>query len=208
MPAITSRVCPLLHGGLQPQHLRREPERGQHRAFPWGLYSGARGSVPQKPERENGKHISIVGSGPAGLTAACYLRQSGYRVTVYEKQKEAGGCLSYAIPGYRLPKEIVRRFVGALEHMGVAFRCGCSVGTDIQLEEIYQNSDGVMLDTGTWKRPLIGLAGEELTRFGLEFLVDVNNYILEKPGSDVVVVGGGNVAMDVAITAKRLGAPM
>ena len=64
-----------------------------------------------------------------------------------------------------------------------------------------------MLDTGTWKRPLIGLAGEELTRFGLEFLIDVNNYILEKPGSDVVVVGGGNVAMDVAITAKRLGAP-
>lgn len=160
-----------------------------------------------KPERENGKHISIVGSGPAGLTAACYLRQSGYRVTVYEKQKEAGGCLSYAIPAYRLPKEIVRRFVGALEHMGVAFRCGCAVGTDIQLEEIYQDSDGVMLDTGTWKRPLIGLAGEELTRFGLEFLVDVNNYILEKPGSDVVVVGGGNVAMDVAITAKRLGAP-
>ena len=91
--------------------------------------------------------------------------------------------------------------------MGVAFRCGCAVGTDIQLEEIYQDSDGVMLDTGTWKRPLIGLAGEELTRFGLEFLVDVNNYILEKPGSDVVVVGGGNVAMDVAITAKRLGAP-
>ena len=161
----------------------------------------------KKPERENGKHISIVGSGPAGLTAACYLRQSGYRVTVYEKQKEAGGCLSYAIPASRLPKEIVRRFVGALEHMGVAFRCGCSVGTDIQLEEIYQDSDGVMLDTGTWKRPLIGLAGEELTRFGLEFLVDVNNYILEKPGSDVVVVGGGNVAMDVAITAKRLGAP-
>ena len=148
-----------------------------------------------------------MGSGPAGLTAACYLRQSGYRVTVYEKQKEAGGCLSYAIPAYRLPKEIVRRFVGALEHMGVAFRCGCAVGTDIQLEEIYQDSDGVMLDTGTWKRPLIGLAGEELTRFGLEFLVDVNNYILEKPGSDVVVVGGGNVAMDVAITAKRLGAP-
>ena len=105
---------------------------------------------------------------------------------------------SYAIPAYRLPKEIVRRFVGALEHMGVAFRCGCAVGTDIQLEEIYQDSDGVMLDTGTWKRPLIGLAGEELTRFGLEFLVDVNNYILEKPGSDVVVVGGGNVAMDVA----------
>lgn len=91
--------------------------------------------------------------------------------------------------------------------MGVTFCCSCNVGTDITLDEIYKISDSVMLDTGTWKRPLIGLAGEELTRFGLEFLIDVNNYILDRPGSDVVVVGGGNVAMDVAITAKRLGSP-
>ena len=100
----------------------------------------------------------------------------------------------------------MRRLVGALEHMGVVFQCGCTVGTDVTLDAIYRESDGVMLDTGTWKRPLISLSGEA-TRFGLEFLVDVNNYILKRPGSDVVVVGGGNVAMDVAITAKRLGAP-
>lgn len=208
MPAITSRVCAhFCMEGCNRNTYDESLNVGSIERFLGDYILEHADQFLTKPERENGKHISIVGSGPAGLTAACYLRQSGYRVTVYEKQKEAGGCLSYAIPAYRLPKEIVRRFVGALEQMGVAFRCGCSVGTDIQLEEIYQNSDGVMLDTGTWKRPLIGLAGEELTRFGLEFLVDVNNYILEKPGSDVVVVGGGNVAMDVAITAKRLGAP-
>ena len=208
MPAITSRVCAhFCMEGCNRNTYDESLNVGSIERFLGDYILEHAYQFLTKPERENGKHISIVGSGPAGLTAACYLRQSGYRVTVYEKQKEAGGCLSYAIPAYRLPKEIVRRFVGALEHMGVAFRCGCAVGTDIQLEEIYQDSDGVMLDTGTWKRPLIGLAGEELTRFGLEFLVDVNNYILEKPGSDVVVVGGGNVAMDVAITAKRLGAP-
>lgn len=208
MPAITSRVCAhFCMEGCNRNTYDESLNVGSIERFLGDYILEHADQFLTKPERENGKHISIVGSGPAGLTAACYLRQSGYRVTVYEKQKEAGGCLSYAIPAYRLPKEIVRRFVGALEHMGVAFRCSCAVGTDIQLEEIYQDSDGVMLDTGTWKRPLIGLAGEELTRFGLEFLVDVNNYILEKPGSDVVVVGGGNVAMDVAITAKRLGAP-
>lgn len=208
MPAITSRVCAhFCMEGCNRNTYDESLNVGSNERFLGDYILEHADQFLTKPERENGKHISIVGSGPAGLTAACYLRQSGYRVTVYEKQKEAGGCLSYAIPAYRLPKEIVRRFVGALEHMGVAFRCSCAVGTDIQLEEIYQDSDGVMLDTGTWKRPLIGLAGEELTRFGLEFLVDVNNYILEKPGSDVVVVGGGNVAMDVAITAKRLGAP-
>lgn len=208
MPAITSRVCAhFCMEGCNRNTYDESLNVGSIERFlgdyildrPEEFFSG--------PDQENGKHISIIGSGPAGLTAAFYLRQSGFEVTVYEKQKEAGGCLAYAIPAYRLPKEIVRKFVGILENMGIRFICGCNVGTDISLDEIVKESDSVMLDTGTWKRPLIGLAGEELTRFGLEFLVDVNNYILERPGSDVVVVGGGNVAMDVAITAKRLGAP-
>lgn len=159
------------------------------------------------PKSENGKSVSIVGSGPAGLAAAYYLRQAGYAVTLYEKQKEAGGCLSYAIPPYRLPKEIVQSFLTALTNMGVVIKTETNVGKDITIDELAKNSSSVMLDTGTWQRPLIGLAGEELTRFGLEFLIDVNNYILERPGQNMIVVGGGNVAMDVAITAKRLGCP-
>lgn len=208
MPAITSRVCAhFCMEGCNRNAYDESLNVGSIERFLGDYILEHADMFLKGPEGENGKGISIIGSGPAGLTAACYLRESGYKVTVYEKQKEAGGCLSYAIPAYRLPKDVVRKFVGVLENMGVEFRCSCNVGTDITLEEIYKSSDSVMLDTGTWKRPLIGLSGEELTRFGLEFLIDVNNYILEKPGSDVVVVGGGNVAMDVAITAKRLGAP-
>lgn len=208
MPAITSRVCAhFCMEGCNRNQYDESLNVGSVERFLGDYILEHSQEFFKAPSRENGKRISIVGSGPAGLTAACYLRQSGYQVTVYEKQKEPGGCLAYAIPAYRLPKAVVRRFIGILESMGVQFCCGCAVGIDLSLEEIAKASDSVMLDTGTWKRPLIGLAGEELTRFGLEFLVDVNNYILEKPGSEIIVVGGGNVAMDVAVTAKRLGAP-
>ncbi|MEG0157384.1 MAG: FAD-dependent oxidoreductase, partial [Anaerovoracaceae bacterium] len=160
------------------------------------------------PEKENGKKIAILGSGPAGLTAAYFLRKEGYAVTLFERMEEAGGCLAYAIPAYRLPKEVVKDFIGILKNMGIDFRLNELVGEDgISLESLYEGYDSVMLDTGTWKRPLIGISGEEMTKFGLDFLVDVNNYIHDKPGANVVVVGGGNVAADVAITAKRLGAP-
>lgn len=206
MPAITSRVC--AHFCMEGCNRNKYDESlnvgGVERYL--GDYILEHHSEYMKaPETENGKHVSIVGSGPSGLTAAYYLRQAGYQVTIYERMKEAGGCLSYAIPPYRLPKEVVRKFVAALEEMGIQFKLGVHVGEDVQLDEIVKSSDSVMLDTGTWKRPLIGLAGEEMTQFGLDFLVSVNNYILEKPGSRVVVVGGGNVAMDVAVTAKRLG---
>lgn len=206
MPAITSRVCAhFCMEGCNRNAYDESLNVGAVERY-LGDYILEHPDIFMKgPEKENGKRISIIGSGPAGLTAAYYLRQSGYRVSIFEKQKEPGGCLAYAIPPYRLPKDVVQRFTSALKAMGVEFRCGCLVGEDVKLEQIMAASDSVMLDTGTWKRPLIGLAGEELTRFGLEFLVDVNQYIRETPGHRVIVVGGGNVAMDVAITAKRLG---
>ena len=88
--------------------------------------------------------------------------------------------MTYAIPPYRLPKDIVRKFVSALKEMGVRIHCGVHVGEDVSLDGLVADSDSVMLDTGCWKRPLIGLAGEELTRFGLDFLVEVNRYMREK----------------------------
>ncbi|WP_071434022.1 FAD-dependent oxidoreductase [Angelakisella massiliensis] len=206
MPAITSRVCAhFCMEGCNRSTYDESLNVGSVERFLGDHILEHSDEYMKAPEQENGKKIAIVGSGPAGLTTAYYLRQSGYSVTVYERQKEPGGCLTYAIPAYRLPKDIVKKFISALEAMGIVFRCSTHVGEDITLEEIYRQHDSVMLDTGTWKRPLIGLAGEEMTRFGLEFLIDVNSYILDKPGSKVVVVGGGNVAMDVAITARRLG---
>ncbi len=206
MPALTSRVCAhFCMEGCNRNTYDESLNVGAVERYLGDYILEHKDFFMKAPEMENGKRISIIGSGPAGLTAAYYLRQSGYWVSIFEKQKEAGGCLTYAIPPYRLPKNVVRKFISALRDMGVEFRCGCKVGEDVKLEQIVAASDGVMLDTGTWKRPLIGLAGEELTRFGLEFLIDVNQYIRETPGSNVVVVGGGNVAMDVAIAAKRLG---
>jgi hypothetical protein len=158
------------------------------------------------PEKETGKSVAIVGSGPSGLSAAFYLRKAGNRVTVYDAKEEAGGMLMYAIPAYRLPKDIVRRFVKILEKMGIVFKLNTKVGADVAPEELEKQYDSVSYDTGTWKRPVAGISGEELTIFGLDFLVDVKKWMSGKIGSEVFVMGGGNVAMDVAVTAKRLGA--
>ena len=158
------------------------------------------------PERELGKRVGIVGAGPPALSAAFYLRKKGYAVTVIDRMPEPGGLLMYAIPEYRIPKDKVREVVRAIADMGVVFRPNVHVGEDVQLEEIIAQYDSVFLDTGAWKRNIIGIDGEELTQFGLEFLVEVKSWMRDKSGSDVVVVGGGNVAVDVAVTASRLGA--
>ncbi len=158
------------------------------------------------PTKETGKKIAIVGSGPAGLAAAFYLRKAGNSVTVYDKMEEPGGQLTYAIPAYRLPKEYVLKLVAALKNMGVKFVLKTNVGTDIKVEDLEKQFDSIFFDTGAWKRPILGFDGEQLTQFGLEFLIEVKKWMKGKIGKHVLVTGGGNVAMDVAITAKRLGA--
>lgn len=158
------------------------------------------------PEKETGKRIAIVGSGPAGLSAAYYLRKSGHAVTVYDSKEEPGGMLMYAIPGYRLSKDKVRSVIKAYKKMGISFICNSQVGSDIDPNKLEDEYDCVYYATGTWKRPVLGISGEELTEFGLDFLVQVKEWMNGKIGQDVFVSGGGEVAMDVAMTAKRLGA--
>jgi len=158
------------------------------------------------PTTETGKTIAIIGSGPAGLSAAYYLRKAGNKVTVYDRKEEAGGMLMYAIPAYRLPKGVVREYVKALEGMGIEFSLGVEIGAGVRPEELEKQYDCVCYATGAWKRPVVGIAGEELTVFGLDFLMEVNKWMEGKVGEEVLVTGGGNVAMDVAVTAKRLGA--
>jgi NADPH-dependent glutamate synthase beta subunit-like oxidoreductase len=120
--------------------------------------------------------------------------------------EEAGGMLQYAIPAYRLPKNYVRDTVSALKNMGIQFVMKTEIGRDILPAKLEDDFDKVFYDIGAWKKSIIGLEGEELTVFGLDFLVEVKDWMEGKLGSDVLVVGGGNVAMDVAVTAKRLGA--
>lgn len=207
IPAVTSRVCTHF---CQMNCKRKEYDDnvnigGMERYVgDYILEHSDRFMVP--PKTDSGKRVAIVGSGPAGLTAAFYLRSRGHSVRVYDKMEEAGGLLRYAIPEYRLPKEIVRNLISALEHMGIEFLTGVEIGKDIPVNDLVEQYDSVFLNTGAWKRPLIGLDGEELTTFGLDFLIEVNKWMGSKIGKDIIVVGGGNVAVDVAITAKRLGA--
>lgn len=160
----------------------------------------------QAPVESTGKKIAVIGSGPSGLSAAYFLRKAGNEVDVYDVKAEPGGMLMYAIPAYRLPKDKVRALVKAYEGMGIKFICNTKIGVDITPAELEEKYDSVCYATGTWKRPVLGLAGEELTVFGLDFLVEVEKWMDGKVGQEVLVTGGGNVAMDVAITAKRLGA--
>lgn len=207
MPAITSRVC--AHFCQEDCNRALYDEQlniGSVERYVGDYILDNYKKFMAPPEKENGKQVAIIGSGPGGLAAAFYLRQSGYKVVVYERMAKAGGALTYAIPAYRLPKDIVDKFVSILGEMGVEFKLNTTIGEKLTIEQLRADYDSVMLDTGTWKRPLIGISGEELTRFGLDFLVAVNSYMDERPGANVVVVGGGNVAVDVAVTAKRLGA--
>ena len=158
------------------------------------------------PAKETGKKVAIIGGGPGGLTAAYYLRKAGHSVTVFERQEKIGGVMRYGVPHYRLPKDIVDLVVDAFTKMGIEFKTGVTVGKDITVEEIDEKFDGVFFGTGAWKQPLLGIGGEDLALFGLNFLTEVNTYLQKAIGKNVLVCGGGNVAMDVALTAKRLGA--
>ncbi len=159
------------------------------------------------PAASSGKKCAVIGAGPGGLAAAFYLRRAGNEVTVYDEHEKPGGILQYGIPHYRLPKNLVDDYCNTLRDiMGINFTMNTAVGRDISLEQIKSEYDAVYLSTGAWQAPVMGLDGENLTQFGLDFLVEVNTYLKKAIGEEVIVFGGGNVAIDVAVTAKRLGA--
>ena len=207
IPSVTGRVCPHFceqecnRGDFDEAVSIRDIER-----FVGDYILDHAKEIIRPPKEETGKSVAIVGSGPAGLAAAYYLRMSGHRVTVFDRMEEAGGMLAYVIPAYRLPKDIVRRVVKAIEDAGVEFRLGVDVGKDVTAADMKKDFDSVFIASGAWKPLSIGLEGEESTRFGLEFLTNVNLGVKEVPGRKVLVIGGGNAAVDVAVTALRLGA--
>lgn len=207
MPAVTGRVCP--HSCEEACNRGEYDEsvsiRGVERFLgDYALENAA--EIIKPPEAETEKSVAIVGSGPAGLSAAYYLRGLGHRVTVLDRMPEPGGMLAYAIPSYRLPKDVVRRVAAVLGNMGVEFRLGIDVGRDVSLEDLRKEFDTVFLAVGAWVQASIGLQGEGLTKSGLEFLTNVKLGVKEVPGRRVLVIGGGSVAVDVGITALRLGA--
>ena len=153
--------------------------------------------------------IAVIGAGPAGLSCAYYLAVKGYPVTVFEKEDKLGGMLTLGIPGFRLDKAVVNAEIDILRELGVEFKTGVEVGKDVSLPQLRaEGYKAFYLGIGASRGAKLGVPGEELAGVftGIDFLRDVN---LEKPvsiGKRVAVVGGGNVAIDVARTALRLGA--
>ncbi len=170
-------------------------------------YSVTEPAAPVHAPLNGGRHIAIVGSGPAGLTAAWHLAHAGHRVKIFEAAPVAGGALRHAIPSYRLPAEIVERDIANVTALGVEIVTGVRV-TD--LEELRREGyDAVLIATGTPVAMRLGVPGEELEQVSsaLAFLRDVKlGHAPRLDGKAVVVVGGGNVAIDAARSARRLGA--
>jgi NADH-quinone oxidoreductase subunit F len=155
-----------------------------------------------------GRKIAIAGAGPAGLTCAFYLALLGHEVTVFESRPEAGGMLRFAIPSYRLPKQVLAREIGIIERLGVRFAFNTRVGGDVSLAELGDRFDAVFIGVGTWKESSVSLPGAELTgvHHALTYLEAAARGGEVKPGRRVVVIGGGNAAIDSARSALRTGA--
>jgi glutamate synthase (NADPH) small chain len=224
LPAITGRVCPQEHqceGGCVMGRKGAPLAIGHLERFvaDYERQSGRLGLPHIAPQ--TGKSVAIVGSGPAGLSAAGDLVQKGHRVHVFEALHELGGVLVYGIPEFRLPKSIVREEIGNLRRMGVEFETNVVVGKSVTIDELMKDEDydAVFVATGAGLPRFLGIPGEHLNGVysANEFLTRVNlmrayraaeydEPIYDCRGRDVMVVGGGNTAMDAVRTARRLGA--
>jgi heterodisulfide reductase subunit A len=166
-------------------------------------------SLPQPDISERQEKIAVVGSGPAGLTAAYYLRLKGYQVTIFEALEELGGMLRVGIPDYRLPPEILAKEINHILGLGIETRNGVQFGDDFNLKDLDQEGFcAVCLAIGAHGSVKLGIPGEmenDGVIDALQFLRNINLRARTSPGNDVVVIGGGNVAIDAARAAKRLG---
>jgi NADPH-dependent glutamate synthase beta subunit-like oxidoreductase/NAD-dependent dihydropyrimidine dehydrogenase PreA subunit len=157
---------------------------------------------------EYGNKIAVIGAGPAGLSCAYYLALDGYKVTVFEKQKVLGGMLTLGIPAFRLEKDVINAEIDVLRELGVEFKTGVEVGKDVSLNDLRNKGyEAFYLAIGATSGRNIGLEGEDAEGVctGVDFLRKVNLGEESKMEGEVIVIGGGNVAIDVARTATRIG---
>jgi NADH-quinone oxidoreductase subunit F len=164
--------------------------------------------VLARKREPTGREVAVVGAGPAGLTCAYYLALLGHSVTVFDSRPAAGGMLRYALPEYRLPKAVLDREIELIERVGVRFQLNVNVGEGLGLNDLAHQFDAVFLAIGTWKESWVDLPGSELLGVlpALPFLEGVARGEKLPVGRKVVVIGGGNAAIDSARSARRLGA--
>ncbi len=159
-------------------------------------------------EPDTNKKVAIIGGGPAGLTAACFLRKQGHSVTVFEQMPQMGGMLRYGIPEYRLPKAVLDKEIKLIEDMGVELKNNVNIGKDISFDQIKNDFDATLVAIGAWNSSKMRVQGEDLEGVwgGIDFLREVALDNKPEIGKNVAVCGGGNTAMDACRVAVRLGA--
>jgi glutamate synthase (NADPH/NADH) small chain len=220
MPEICGRICPqdrlcegscVIEKGFESVTIGAVEKHITETAFEQGWVK------PVSPSVERAESVGIIGAGPAGMAAAEMLRQKGYQVTIYDRYDRAGGLLIYGIPGFKLEKHVVERRQKLLEDGGVTFKLNTDIGVDVSFEEIRAAHDAVLVATGVYKArdiaaPGVGLGGivpalDYLTASNRKSLGDevplFDCGALNAEGKDVVVIGGGDTAMDCVRTAIR-----
>lgn len=219
LPAVCGRVCPQ-ESQCEAKCVRGvkgEPVGiGRLERFAADWHNAHSTEAVVKPE-SNGHRIAVIGSGPSGLTCAGDLAKMGYDVTVFEALHTAGGVLVYGIPEFRLPKAIVKKEIDTLCRLGVKIETNVVIGKALSIDELFEDGfEAVYIGTGAGLPKFMGIPGENLNGVysANEFLTRINLMKAYRDGADtpvmharkVAVVGGGNVAMDAARCAKRLGA--
>ncbi|MCI5752515.1 MAG: NADPH-dependent glutamate synthase [Oscillospiraceae bacterium] len=219
LPAVCGRVCPQENQceGKCVRGIKGEPVGiGRLERFAADYHNANFKGEVVKPEL-NGKKVAVIGAGPSGLTCAGDLAKAGYKVTVFEALHLAGGVLVYGIPEFRLPKSIVQKEIDNLSALGVDIETNMVIGKTVTIDELFeQGYDAIFIGSGAGLPRFMNIPGENLKGVysANEFLTRVNLMKAYREGSDtpikqnkkVAVVGGGNVAMDAARCAKRLGA--
>ncbi len=164
-------------------------------------------NIDQKPKTEREERVAVVGSGPGGLTCAHYLALEGYKVTVFESRSVAGGMLALCIPEFRLPKDVLEYEINRIKKLGVEIKLNTAIGKDIPLQKLKEDYKAVFIATGAHKGLKMRIPNEDSEGVldAVEFLWEFNLGGDVKIGDKVIVVGGGNSAIDAARVAKRMG---
>ncbi len=206
LPAVTGRVCP---HPCESDCARREVDEAVNinsmERFVADQWLSAK---PEPAQKVYSAKVAVVGSGPAGLSAAYFLVRAGYPVTVFEAQGSLGGMMRLGIPEYRLSREVLGAQIDYIKHLGVEFKTKVTVGKDVTLEKLQKEYQAVFWAAGSQLSRRLEIEGADLegVLWGVEYLAGVNRGKGSRVEGKVVVIGGGNVAMDVALTALHAGA--